>query len=1705
MPRARKSTKSRKSATEIQNTHAAAMSDHDTPSLARSYDNDNDDDNDSRYDLRHARRTFAPRSDSSSSVDSGSQYQPSESPEGDGPPVGEPSDVVGSSIAPTSDDISMDEMNGSSLAPYIQGGGPSTLQEALTINTFAVSGLAAMETRAPRTSQVAALAHPSVQHKEHAPSPAAENALGLAAEHAQYTELGPGLPGADRKPGGRKRARVRCPQCLKDYAQGYLSAHMAKRHSHGQHRIVPLIRGSRNIHAYYVRCPECLVLMRKISLRRHIRQYHQNHPLLTASNKGLGVKLGPPIDGNKIWVLCWSSDEGAVPWVEAVRLGLVSFGDDKQVSSGEESDNLPSPMLPPAKRRGRFDVPRPSTARPVVTRSSDPLHPFQCSECKRTYTRSSDTHLHIRNKHFAGKAPHQLRSGHIETSKPVRYACPGPGCDSTFTRSTQLWKHARKKHPESNIGVRFVDGPRPSLHCPYCRNRYKRLGETSYHVKVDHKDRPRIRHLPQQWWIIVDPSADVLVLKPVEGKPPGAVKPPPRRAAQLLALPNAVDDSDEDEGYSSQSPSPPPLASGSSRPQDDGTPETLWEVNWSDDAVAATSEMQVDCDMGSSGGDPEPDSMPPPGTSLQPLRLRGGASSEVDEDGSSDWEQSSTMSDPTMATTMEDESDDDDGNMHIDFRADSSPIVSHEPLRLRGGAGSGEESHDGDQTDSDQATGPARMTSSKDCALCDYHCSRHEGIVDHVRARHVEQILTQSQAEGMGLILCACGAVLKRRGFGTHKSSCPEGTPATVATPIRRKGPPAGRSLQPPAQNDANDTQSTSASPRMGHSSAGPVMGPAWLDDMMAQDLLRLLDSLPTVYKFLPPGAIKPFIRAASRLAQNFLDNPCMRTLFLFLALPKLALAPGLRLRQVTQMLNSAPEYKIPAVDSSTRALRSAVERAKRYVQAGRLSDAMSALEDKTSIAETTPEVLAALKAKHPPGPSEPFPPFTSLIPTPEPPTTDEVMAALGSFRKDTAAGISGWTVNHLTLACKDPTVQRMMTHITAGILDNSLPGAELLCASRVTPLVKPHGATSGNSVDIRPVAVGEIVYRVATKSIVRKCYRREMLAPFQLGVGTSGGVEPVTVALTMAIQRKCDKVFKEIVATDASNAFNTICRLAIARAIRRFAPELYPLFLWTYGRAAPLLVRTPDGPVFMESAQGVRQGDPLSALFFSIGVRPELEAIVEKLQSGDILLAYLDDFYLLSQESGGLEKIVDTFQERGSTLRFNRSKCRVTSIDEAERDGFEVLGTMVGPDHAQRRFLEDHIAKFRVALSAVLTLPSQHALLLLRICVLPRIRHLMRTLDPEATKVAWQKADRLVADCVSALRWSGSRPGDDGVDHNLITLPIKLGGLGLLSFADMCAHAAAAATESARQLLSDIVPGIAAPASSTSQRERCDSMHQQQQRELLEKLHHHERMVVLEGGSAWGRRWLSVIPFNYYFWMSDTEIAMSLRSRTLVPPQTATCRACGHPRPTIAHAESCNRLQGIRTGRHEIVKYALARTLAEIPGGSVEVEPHIDHRDDRVGSAYNDVRFSGSIDSNIPPMEFDVKVTGVTTSRFDLPATATRSTSNVVATTEKHIQSGLSALAAQTVANLPAGTVTAPGSTFHPFVMSAGGYMEKGTAAVWVKFKDKLPISAASFFRQRVSVGLAQKRAAAIAAVEGNRVTRPSDVRETWSVWTRK
>lgn len=101
-----------------------------------------------------------------------------------------------------------------------------------------------------------------------------------------------------------------------------------------------------------------------------------------------------------------------------------------------------------------------------------------------------------------------------------------------------------------------------------------------------------------------------------------------------------------------------------------------------------------------------------------------------------------------------------------------------------------------------------------------------------------------------------------------------------------------------------------------------------------------------------------------------------------------------------------------------------------------------------------------------------------------------------------------------------------------------------------------------------------------------------------------------------------------------------------------------------------PLIV--PGAPVLLDSFEGVRQGDPFGSFLFSVADRPIVESLQAHLGDDFIIVAYLDDTYVLSRFSDPLDRISEFFSRPESSLQLKLGKCKTLGMDyiERERDG---------------------------------------------------------------------------------------------------------------------------------------------------------------------------------------------------------------------------------------------------------------------------------------------------------------------------------------------------------------------------------------------------------------------------------------------------
>ena len=290
-----------------------------------------------------------------------------------------------------------------------------------------------------------------------------------------------------------------------------------------------------------------------------------------------------------------------------------------------------------------------------------------------------------------------------------------------------------------------------------------------------------------------------------------------------------------------------------------------------------------------------------------------------------------------------------------------------------------------------------------------------------------------------------------------------------------------------------------------------------------------------------------------------------------------------------------------------------------KLVTEGRLGIAANLVRGDAKVLDMDNALLASLKAKHPPGVAKPFGPTAGPIPGLSH-SEDDILTAIHSFKPYTAHGFSGWTVPLLKIAIKGPKVVAMLTCLTGMIGQGTAPGRSMLAASRLTLLEKKDGGH-------RPIDVGDLIYRLCTKVLLRHHFKADCLLPTQFGVGSKGGVEPGVRTVQRALDDSLGRSFSTLTMLDFTNAFNTADRIDIAASLREFCPSLYRTAKWAYNAASDLVL----GQHILQSATGVRQGDPLGPLLLSLAIRPLLDRLSTFLGTDHLVLAYLDDVYVLS------------------------------------------------------------------------------------------------------------------------------------------------------------------------------------------------------------------------------------------------------------------------------------------------------------------------------------------------------------------------------------------------------------------------------------------------------------------------------------------
>ncbi|XP_028417275.1 uncharacterized protein LOC114541674 [Dendronephthya gigantea] len=508
----------------------------------------------------------------------------------------------------------------------------------------------------------------------------------------------------------------------------------------------------------------------------------------------------------------------------------------------------------------------------------------------------------------------------------------------------------------------------------------------------------------------------------------------------------------------------------------------------------------------------------------------------------------------------------------------------------------------------------------------------------------------------------------------------------------------------------------------------------------------------------------------------------------------------------------------------------------------------------------------------------------------------------------------------------------------------------ETFLACRLIPLDKNPG--------VRPIGIGEVLRRIIGKSIVfAKPQIMDSAGDLQLCAGQQSGCEAAVHAMS--------KIFEEeetdaVLLVDATNAFNSINRKIMLHNIQYICPAMAVYTFNCYVTASRLFVQ---GGKEIASAEGTTQGDPLAMPLYAVAITPLL-LMIKSGEASDVRhVAYADDLSgagKLMQLRAWWEKIAVHGPSLGYYPRADKSWLIVkphleqTAIEifagtnvRISSEGHKYLGGYLGSDDGKDKYISSLVSKWCQqlhVLSEIAKFQPQAAYTAFVSGFRHRFTYHIRAVP--GIKTAMQLVDDTInLKLLPALLDNRSLSIHE---RQLVSLPARMGGLGIPIFNDICDEEHLNSTTICHLLSSRIIHQNGTPSA-----EHGDSIHdlrreiakQRQARNslLLQNLRSSmseeqiraNDLAQLKGSSAW----LTALPLaeeGYILTKREFFDAIYMRYRWPLKRLPSFC-ACGKSF-TVDHALSCLK-GGFIHRRHNEIRDLLAAAIDDV-AYDVSIEP---------------------------------------------------------------------------------------------------------------------------------------------------------------------
>jgi hypothetical protein len=391
--------------------------------------------------------------------------------------------------------------------------------------------------------------------------------------------------------------------------------------------------------------------------------------------------------------------------------------------------------------------------------------------------------------------------------------------------------------------------------------------------------------------------------------------------------------------------------------------------------------------------------------------------------------------------------------------------------------------------------------------------------------------------------------------------------------------------------------------------------------------------------------------------------------------------------------------------------------------------------------------------------------------------TTDELVAAAKKMAKGEAPGPSGLASDVLWQAIEadeSGAVAEVLAALVRDILSGSLSpeDADRIRAARLVALPKPKRPDS-----VRPVVMSETLLKLAAIVSLERAGKALHDMPHQYGLRKGGQEQAIH-----AVREKLRSGFR-VKTFDATNAYNRTWRTAMFKKLAQMDnPELdafknYVNF--AYGGSSAAFWQGRDGRMrSLLIRRGFRQGDPASPACFCLAIQDDLERLARRFPGLEIY-AYLDDITLVGPDDVVLAAtpvLIEYLAAVGLTLREEQdsAKAGITLLGAA----ITSLPTQTDPLLRKVRPL----SKYSDFLQRVGVAPNVMRLQLLRVCGVTRGAYVARTHGTEGE--SWlREFDSMTLEAASGIVGVSA---DRLRTRPKVFLPVRMGGLGLTSYAEL-------------------------------------------------------------------------------------------------------------------------------------------------------------------------------------------------------------------------------------------------------------------------------------------------------------------------------